>query len=193
MNHRQCSVHSSALYPSFGCGVGVGVGIVPYQGRPYQRMAYCLALTNQIDPSYLYFFRRHLATLASLERKHRKSWRASAIDMSCNNCLFTVSDPVLHVRSERQKIRLHCASSRELPIGDGQSIGWITSSFLSPLGFSWWSNIYLTLVSLALWVIIFLGGSIMADITIKEMIRSEQLQHQRKKKITFGPNHKIVI
>lgn len=35
--------------------------------------------------------------------------------------------------------------------------------------------------------------SIMADITIKEMIRSEQLQHQRKKKITFGPNHKIVI
>lgn len=123
MNHRQCSVHSSALYPSFGCGVGVGVGIVPYQGRPYQRMAYCLALTNQIDPSYLYFFRRHLATLASLERKHRKSWRASAIDMSCNNCLFTVSDPVLRVRSERQKIRLHCASSREFPIGDGQSIG----------------------------------------------------------------------
>lgn len=39
----------------------------------------------------------------------------------------------------------------------------------------------------------FFGGSIMADITIKEMIRSEQLQHQRKKKITFGPNHKIVI
>lgn len=109
------------LCPSFDSRVR----IVLYQRRSYQRKAYCLVFTNQRDQAAYVFFRRHLTTLASLEITHRKAWRASAIGISCNNCLFTDPDPFMcqECEDEGRKLDFIVLHPDSFPQVMGKSIG----------------------------------------------------------------------